>query len=118
MMIPPIQGFGNVDLAALQPATSGQAAGLSKGSFGGASSVTAAGETPGPFLDTLKSAISTADQLSNNATQQVTGVLTGSGGDVHSAMIAVEKADLSFQMMMQVRNKIVQAYQEISRMPF
>jgi len=37
---------------------------------------------------------------------------------VHSAMIAVEKADLSFQMMLQVRNKIVAAYQEISRMNF
>ena len=69
-------------------------------------------------MDTLKSAISTADQIGNTASQQVSGVLTGSGGDVHTAMIAVEKADLSFQMMMQVRNKIVQAYQEISRMPF
>ena len=38
--------------------------------------------------------------------------------DVHSAMIAVEKADLSFQLMMQVRSKIVAAYQEISRMQF
>ena len=37
---------------------------------------------------------------------------------LHSAMIAVEKADLSFQLMMQVRNKIVSAYQEISRMQF
>jgi len=44
--------------------------------------------------------------------------LSGEGGDVHTAMIAVEKADLSFQLMMQVRNKVVQAYQEISRMQF
>ena len=42
----------------------------------------------------------------------------GTGEDVHSAMIAIEKADLAFQLMVQVRNKIVQAYQEISRMPF
>jgi flagellar hook-basal body complex protein FliE len=35
--------------------------------------------------------------------------------DLHSVMIALEKADLSFQMMMQVRNKIVQAYQEIMK---
>ena len=48
----------------------------------------------------------------------VAGVLTGTGTDVHSALIAVEKADLSFQLMMQVRNKIVSAYQEISRMQF
>jgi len=37
---------------------------------------------------------------------------------LHTALIAVEKADLSFQLMMQVRNKIVSAYQEISRMQF
>ena len=36
--------------------------------------------------------------------------------DLHSVMLALEKADLSFQMMMQVRNKFVQAYQEIMRM--
>jgi flagellar hook-basal body complex protein FliE len=44
--------------------------------------------------------------------------LQGNGADLHSAMIAVEKADLSFQLMMQVRNKIVQAYQQISQMNF
>jgi flagellar hook-basal body complex protein FliE len=111
MMIPPVQGF---DFAAIQPAPAGQAAGLSTGSIGASS----AADGQSPFLDTLKSAIGTADQLGNSASQQVAGVLTGTGGDVHSAMIAVEKADLSFQMMMQVRNKMVQAYQEISRMPF
>ena len=45
-------------------------------------------------------------------------MVSGQGADVHSAMIAVEKADLSFQLMMQVRNKIVDAYQQISQMPF
>ena len=42
----------------------------------------------------------------------------GNESDLHSVMIALEKADLSFQMMMQVRNKIVQAYQTISQMQF
>jgi flagellar hook-basal body complex protein FliE len=37
---------------------------------------------------------------------------------VHSAMIAVEEANLSFQMMVQVRNKILQAYQQVSGMQF
>jgi flagellar hook-basal body complex protein FliE len=45
-------------------------------------------------------------------------VLSGNGADVHSALIAVEKADLSFQLMMQVRNKIVAAYQQVSQMQF
>ena len=39
----------------------------------------------------------------------------GNEADLHSVMIALEKADLSFQLMMQVRNKIVQAYQEIMK---
>jgi flagellar hook-basal body complex protein FliE len=45
-------------------------------------------------------------------------MLDGSGDDVHSAMIAVEKAGLAFEMMVQVRNKIVQAYQTVSQLQF
>jgi flagellar hook-basal body complex protein FliE len=70
------------------------------------------------FADTLKSAIDEMGELSSQAETKVAGVLEGNGVDVHSALIAVEKADLSFQLMMQVRNKIVSAYQEISRMQF
>src|SRR6266849_11165258 len=63
--------------------------------------------------------------LLNEAIQQVNDVEKGSQGelqkflsnesDLHSVMIALEKADLSFQTMMQVRNKIVQSYQEIMK---
>jgi flagellar hook-basal body complex protein FliE len=70
------------------------------------------------FRDVLHSAIDDIQQLEGQAETKVAGVLTGNGADVHSAMIAVEKADLSFQLMMQVRNKIVSAYEEISRMQF
>src|SRR5258706_4201885 len=72
----------------------------------------------GGFADTLRGAMSEMGELSSQADSKVAGVLTGNGVDVHSALIAVEKADLSFQLMMQVRNKIVSAYQEISRMQF
>jgi flagellar hook-basal body complex protein FliE len=70
------------------------------------------------FLETLRGAMDQVNQLQGTADTKVSAVLDGSGMDVHSAMIAVEKADLSFQLMMQVRNKIVQAYQEVSRMQF
>ena len=63
--------------------------------------------------------------LLRNAINQVNDLEKGSQGelqkflnnesDLHSVMIALEKADLSFQVMMQVRNKIVSAYQEIMR---
>jgi flagellar hook-basal body complex protein FliE len=74
--------------------------------------------SPGGFREVLHSAIDDIQQLEGQAAAKVAGVLEGNGADVHSAMIAVEKADLSFQLMMQVRNKIVSAYEEISRMQF
>ncbi len=70
------------------------------------------------FVETLRNALDQAEQLQTGADEKVQTMLSGDGMDVHSAMIAVEKSDLSFQLMMQVRNKIVAAYQEISRMQF
>jgi flagellar hook-basal body complex protein FliE len=70
------------------------------------------------FTETLRGAMDQAQELQGEADAKTSALLAGNGMDVHSAMIAVEKADLSFQLMMQVRNKIVAAYQEISRMQF
>lgn len=72
----------------------------------------------GGFTSVLKDAVAQVEQLQAEADQQVASLVRGEGQDVHSAMIAVERADLSFQLMMQVRNKIVNAYQEIARMQF
>jgi flagellar hook-basal body complex protein FliE len=80
------------------------------------------GGTPGTgsgnFSDVLKSAVDSVNQTNDSAAQQVTNLLQGGGGDMNSVMIAVEKADVSFQLMMQVRNKIVSAYQDIEKMQF
>jgi flagellar hook-basal body complex protein FliE len=70
------------------------------------------------FLETLHGALAQVEQLHQDAQGKVAGMLDGSGDDVHSAMIAVEKAGLAFEMMVQVRNKIVQAYQTVSQMNF
>ena len=72
----------------------------------------------GGFASTLRGAMDEISETGTQAETKVASVLEGTGADVHSALIAVEKADLSFQLMMQVRNKIVSAYQEISRMQF
>ena len=72
----------------------------------------------GGFAATLRGAMDEMGQLQTSAETKVAGVLEGNGTDVHSALIAVEKADLSFQLMMQVRNKIVSAYQQVSQMQF
>jgi flagellar hook-basal body complex protein FliE len=45
-------------------------------------------------------------------------MVQGGGADINNVMVAVEKADVSFQLMMQVRNKIVSAYQDIEKMQF
>lgn len=75
-------------------------------------------EKSGSFGDAFTAAIKQMDELQGDADTQVANLVAGKEQDVHSAMIAVEKADLSFQLMMQVRNKIVNAYQEVSRMQF
>ena len=68
------------------------------------------------FGEVLKDAISTVNELQKNSNQEIQKLMTGESQDLHTTVIAMQKADLSFQMMMQVRNKIMQAYQEIMRM--
>ena len=70
------------------------------------------------FMSTLNNAMDQVGQLQSEADGKVAQLLTGNGQDVHSAMIAVEKASLAFAMMVQVRNKIVQAYQQVSGLQF
>jgi flagellar hook-basal body complex protein FliE len=70
------------------------------------------------FGDVLKSAVQSVDKANDTAASQVINLLQGGNADINSVMIAVEKADVSFQLMMQVRNKIVNAYQEIEKMQF
>lgn len=70
------------------------------------------------FVDTLRQTLQQAQQIQSEADQKVTSLVTGQGGDIQSAMIAVEKANLSFQMVIEVRNKIVQAYQDVYNMQF
>jgi flagellar hook-basal body complex protein FliE len=70
------------------------------------------------FFSQLQTAFNQVEQLQTEADQQIAGLLNGQGEDIHKAMIAVEKANLSFQLMMQVRNKIIEAYKEVSGMAF
>jgi flagellar hook-basal body complex protein FliE len=74
------------------------------------------GKPQGAFGDMLKQAVTEINQLQNSADKAITGVQLGQSGSIHEAMIALEKADISFRAMMQVRNKILEAYQEIMRM--
>ena len=68
------------------------------------------------FLDTLNDSIKKAGELEKEADKGVEKLATMDSDDVTSTMMAIEKADLTFQLMMQLRNKILDAYQEIMRM--
>ena len=68
------------------------------------------------FQDVLADAISEVQQLQNEADTTIQQVVAGEITDVSEAMIAIEKADVSFQTMMTVRNKVMTAYEEIMRM--
>lgn len=70
------------------------------------------------FGSVLSNAVHAVDQLHDAAASQVSNLVRGGGADLNNVMIAVEKADVSFQLMMQVRNKIVNAYQDIEKMQF
>jgi flagellar hook-basal body complex protein FliE len=76
------------------------------------------GTSPAPFADLITDAVGQVDGLEQQADATVRGLMTGSGVDVHQAMIATEKADMAFEMTLAVRNKAVQAYQSVMGMQF
>ncbi|OQW45515.1 MAG: flagellar hook-basal body complex protein FliE [Nitrospira sp. HN-bin3] len=76
-----------------------------------------AGGPGGPgFVDSLKSAIGNVNDAQREAGRAVDALMTGETQDIHRTMVALQQADVSFQLMMQVRNKLVAAYEEIQRM--
>ena len=67
------------------------------------------------FSTVLKDAIADINKLQVNADEKIAEVELGNTANIHEAVVALEKADISFRAMMQVRNKIMDAYQEIMR---
>lgn len=73
----------------------------------------AAGE--GKFANVLQDSISEVNKLQQKADASITALATTGEASLHETMIAMEEASVSFKLMMQVRNKIVEAYQEVMR---
>ena len=71
-----------------------------------------------PFADLITDAVGDVSRLEDQASAAVSGLMTGTGVDVHQAMIATEKADMAFELALAVRNKAVQAYQSVMGMQF
>ena len=68
------------------------------------------------FDQLLKDSLQSVDRLKKEADEAIQRLAVNGGVSIHKTMIAMEKADLSFRLMMQIRNKIVEAYQEVMRM--
>lgn len=69
------------------------------------------------FGETLVESLEKVNNLQLEADKAIEDLATGKSQSIHEAMLALSKADIAFRLTMQVRNKIVEAYQEIMRMP-
>ena len=67
------------------------------------------------FSDVLGEAVEQVNQEQVDAENKVKDFVAGNGPSLHETLISLEKADVSFKMMMQVRNKLLDAYSEIMR---
>ena len=70
----------------------------------------------GDFQQMLEGAIQRVEHFQNNAAEAVDKLLAGEGGELHTAALATQRAELAFELGLQIRNKVVQAYQEVMRM--
>ena len=69
-----------------------------------------------PFTDRLQAAVSEVNALQQTANSQAELMATGQAQDLQGAVAAIERADLALELTVQVTQKAVQAYQEISRL--
>jgi len=77
----------------------------------------ASGASNGPsFGQMLQSALGQVSGLQDHAARMTTAFAQGKTGDIHSVMIASEQATMALQLTTQIRNKAVDAYQEVMRM--
>jgi flagellar hook-basal body complex protein FliE len=70
----------------------------------------------GEFRSLLEGAIGPAERARGMAADSVERFLAGEGEELHSTVLAVQRAEMTLDLFLQVRNKVVQAYQEIMRM--
>ncbi|MFP5276101.1 MAG: flagellar hook-basal body complex protein FliE [Acidobacteriota bacterium] len=71
-----------------------------------------------PFADLLNDAVADVNTLEGQARSAAEGLMTGTGVDVHQAVIATQKAEMAFELTLAVRNKAVQAYEQVIGMQF
>ena len=78
--------------------------------------VTGTPSQPGAFQSVLNESVQAVEQTRSSAQVSADRFLSGEGEELHHVAMAAQRAELSFDLFMQVRNKVVSAYQEIMRM--
>ena len=86
---------------------------------GGASSIAQPTPQSGSvsFGQMLEGSMERVNQLQTEADAKINNLANGQQTDIHQTMIAVEKASVSFELLMQIRNKLIAAYDKVMRMP-
>lgn len=85
--------------------------------IGGIGEIKPAGQKPGvSFEDAIKDALKEVSQIQNDAEKAIADFSKGEVPDIQTVVIAMEKADVSLQTLLSVRNRLVSAYQQISNM--
>ena len=74
-------------------------------------------QSPESFGDMLGRVLNEVNQLKIEADETINNLAAGKQKDIHQTMIDMEKADVAFQLLMQIRNKIISAYETVMRMP-
>lgn len=74
------------------------------------------GATPAKFDSIMDRALTAVEDAQGAAAEKTKSVLLGDNGRLHESMIAMQEASLSFSLMVEVRNKVVESYQELMRL--
>ena len=69
-----------------------------------------------PFGDYVKRSLTEVNGKMRNADRAINDLATGKNQDIHNTMIAMQKAEISFELVLQIRNKLMTAFDEIRRM--
>jgi len=93
----------------------GAAGGVQSAGAAAASAISAA-KTGGGFASALAGAIQSVEQPGQQADKSIQNFLSGDGEELHNVALSVQRASLAFDLGLQVRNKIVSAYQEVMKM--
>ena len=75
----------------------------------------ARGPESSSFEGLLKQSLQSVNELQHKANQAIDALASGRQNDIHNTMIAMEKADVAFKLIMQIRNKVISAYETIMR---